>query len=340
MSRVASVAHFVLAWLPIWGLYALMIGPANPIHPTGSMSVAAGTALRSISVAALLGVLVKRLTLRVHWPPPYRPSFAIIHVVAAAAYAASWFGIAATVENLIRPGALHGYRSMLVPNMVLGVWLYVMIAGTSYATRATQRAARAEAEAVRSQLAALRGQLNPHFLFNALHTVVQLIPQRPEVASQAAQQVADLLRTAIEEDRDVVTLADEVDFVTRYLEVEHLRFGERLRVQIDVSDDALRAELPSFALQALVENAVRHGAAPRIAPTTIGVTGLLDRESLLLTVSDDGAGAASLDNGNGTGLRRLRERLDALYGNRARLDLVTSPGNGLTATLSIPTGEA
>jgi LytS/YehU family sensor histidine kinase len=123
----------------------------------------------------------------------------------------------------------------------------------SYATSATERAARAEAEASRAQLSALRSQLNPHFLFNALHTIVQLIPREPARAAQAAEQLGGLLRDTLEEDRDVVALAEERAFVERYLAVQRLRFGDRLSVRIDVSPEADQSLVPSFALLTAAE---------------------------------------------------------------------------------------
>jgi two-component system, LytTR family, sensor kinase len=145
------------------------------------------------------------------------------------------------------------------------------------------------------------------------------------------------LRTAIEEDRDVVSVSEELGFVEKYLEIEHIRFGDRLRVTVDVPNEARNASIPSFAAQTLVENAVRHGAAPRVEPTDVTIVARVDHGALTLTVRDTGAGASEgqLTNGSGTGLRRLRERLAVLYDGRARLD-IASNGNGLTATLVIP----
>ncbi len=210
-----------------------------------------------------------------------------------------------------------------------------------HATRATERAAQAETLAARSQLAALRAQLHPHSLFNALHTVVQLIPRDPARASQAAERVADLLRTTIEEDRDLVPLGEEWAFVERYLDVERIRFGDRLRVRASIDPKAADDPFPAFALLTLVENAVRHGAAPRVEPTEIEVIATAAPDRLTVTVRDTGAGAdpARLGEGNGTGLDQLRERLQALYGREAQVEVETAPGRGFGVTLRLPRGR-
>lgn len=336
MTRPWVWLQLLIGWLPIWALYVVMMAAA---HGT-SLLFAAAIAGRAVIIAALLGLLVMRFTTRLAWPHPLTAGFVATHLLAAIVYAVTWQTVAGAVEI-----ALHGHpteafmvRLRFIPFIITGMWLYVMVAGVSYATRATERAARAEAAAARSQLAALRAQLNPHFLFNALHTVVQLIPREPRRASEAAEQLAGLLRSTIEEDRDLVSLAEERDFVERYLALERLRFGERLRVEVALPEGTAGATVPCFALLTLVENAVRHGAEPKLEPTTISVGGQVADGALRLTVRDDGVGSDidRLTRGEGTGLRRLRERLAALYGDGARLDFAAPPDGGVTATLVVP----
>jgi LytS/YehU family sensor histidine kinase len=227
-------------------------------------------------------------------------------------------------------------RDRLVESVVIGTFVYLLVAGVFYATDATARAARAEAVAAQTQLAALRAQLHPHFLFNALHTVVQLIPLDPVRAADAASLVADLLRSAVEEQRDEITLDDEWRFVSRYLAIEQIRFGDRLVVRDGIASELLAERVPSFALQALVENAVRHGAAPRVAPTEIVVTAAGSASELTLSVRNTGDVQPGSSNGIGTGLARLRERLAVLYGGAARLSCGPLEQGGYEAVLVVP----
>jgi len=335
MTRRWIWLQLIIGWLPVWALFVAML---LAMHPDVSLLYAVIIALRMIVAAAVLGLLVQRLTRRLPWPHPMQLKFVAIHLLTAALYAIGWMFLNSAIESLQHRRFVLELGPGVGPYLVFGVWLYVMVAGVTYAAQAAERNARIEAIAARSQLAALRAQLNPHFLFNALHTVVQLIPRQPQRAAQAAELVASLLRTTIEEDRDLVSLAEEWTFVERYLEIERIRFGDRLRIHVDLSDDARGARLPSFALQTLVENAVRHGAAPRVEPTDITVTGRMRDGTLELTVLDTGAGASAgmVEASSGTGLRRLRERLAALYGNAARLDVASGDPGGFAATLIIP----
>ena len=222
--------------------------------------------------------------------------------------------------------------------MVIGSFFYVLIAGLSYSAHGARRAAQAEAIAAQTQLATLRSQLQPHFLFNALHTIVQLIHIDPRRAAEAAELVADLLRRTIEEQRDEVPLSEEWQFVSRYLAVEQIRFGERLVVKTDLPPDLQSERVPSFALQTLVENAVQHGAAPRIAPTEIVINGTRSNSELVISVRNSGDSDPSRANGNGTGtgLARLRERLTVLYGGSASLTSRPIATGGYEAVLTVP----
>src|SRR6476646_2204944 len=224
MSRRVVWLQLLIGWLPVWALFTTLILVA---HADTSVHQALFLGLRSILSAAVLGIAVQKLTERFPWPGRVTVQFVTLHLVAALIYGVSWIVLNNVIESVIHRALIIVIGIGIGPYIITGVWIYVMIAGVSYAAQATERASRAEAVAAQSQLAALRSQLNPHFLFNALHTVVQLIPREPRVAAQAAEQLAGLLRTTIEEDRDTVSVSEEVSFVERYLDIERIRFGDR-----------------------------------------------------------------------------------------------------------------
>ena len=335
-SRPPIWLQLFVGWLPVGVLLTLLVLTAHQTTPHQAMYVAA----RGVVAGVIVCLPLYRLTKR--WPWPQHVTFAFLwrQAVAAVLFSIAFVLMNSLIESLFQLRLVITVGVGLGPFLILGIYLYATIAGVIYASEATARAARAEAMAAKSQLAALRSQLNPHFLFNALHAVVQLIPRDPALASTAAEEVAGLLRTTLEEDRDLVPLAEELAFVRRYLAVERIRFGDRLIVEESVSTPALDALVPVFAVQTLIENAVRHGAAPRIEPTTIALCGATDQIELTVTVRDNGAGASAdmLDRTPGSGLARLRDRLAVLYGKRGRLDLSSPPTGGFTASFVVPLG--
>jgi signal transduction histidine kinase len=337
MSRSWVWLQLVIGWLPIWALFMALLVTAH-----GDMTWHARffVATRMVLAGAVLGPLVSRWVRRVPWPHPMRLSFVARHLTAAAGYGVLWLVVNSVVESLLRLQPIIVVGVGFGPFLILGVWLYVMQAGVIYASEAAGRASRLEAAAAQAQLATLRGQLHPHFLFNALHTIVQLAPVAPDRVARAAEDVAGLLRTSLEDGRDLVTLEEEWRLVSRYLDLERLRFGDRLQITTEFSPDASVCLVPSFALQTLVENAVRHGAAPRVEPTTIAIVAQRDGAALRVEVSDSGASvkpqtAAIADGG---GLRRLRERMAVLYGSAATLEVRAEP-RGVRAVLVLPARE-
>ncbi|HKY98722.1 MAG TPA: histidine kinase [Gemmatimonadaceae bacterium] len=336
MSRRLVWLQLLIGWFPVWALFATII---YTVHVGTPASEAMFISFRMIVAAALLGLGVQRIAERVPWPEIVRPGFVLLHFAAAVLYSIAWILLNSTIESAIHGAVMIvvgvGIRSFLL----VGIWLYVMVAGVCYTLQSNARAANAETAAATAQLYALRSQLNPHFLFNALHTVVQLIPREPKVAAQAAEQVAGLLRDTLDEDRDIISVQREIDFVRRYLDVERIRFSDRLNVSINVPADVESSTVPSFSVQTLVENAVRHGAAPKVERTDLTIDAGLSAGELIVSVTDTGAGFDTGDKTPGTGLRRLRERLNALYGGRARLTISSEPNAGTNAVLAIPQDE-
>jgi LytS/YehU family sensor histidine kinase len=306
-----------------------------------SGEVAAG--ISQLIAGAIAARLLYGFVRRTPWPRPFRVRFVILHAGVAIAFGVAFIGLTIVLESLYTGGLLSTRtfrRAVELPSELpsSALLLYAVVLGIAYSVERRARAARIEAEAVRAQLAALRAQLHPHFLFNALHSVVQLIPIDQARAVEAAELVASLLRTTVEENRDEVTLGDEWAFVSRYLQMEQIRFGDRLRVRAEVDPALMDAQVPSFGLQTLVENAVRHGAALRIAPTEIVVTATGTESALTLMVRNDGDDPAPRSSADaaGTGLSRLRERLRFLYGEAACLTFGPRENGGFESTLVVP----
>jgi sensor histidine kinase YesM len=191
-----------------------------------------------------------------------------------------------------------------------------------------------------AQLQALRSQLNPHFLFNTLHSIAELVHENPPHAEQMLLRLAELLRKALGTSSALeVGLAEELDFVKGYLGIEQMRLGERLKITWEIAPEALPARVPALLLQPLVENAIQHGIAPMTRPGTLLVRASRAGDFLELQVRDNGAGMARTGEpksgaSSGVGLANTRGRLQRLYGDRHRFELVND--GGLSVNVRLP----
>jgi two-component system LytT family sensor kinase len=204
-------------------------------------------------------------------------------------------------------------------------------------------AAELEAALTRSRLDALRGQLQPHFLFNTLNTISSLLRDDPDGAERILTRLGDLLRMSLQEGgSDEVPLERELAFLERYIDIQRVRFADRLTVSVEAAPEVRRALVPSLLLQPLVENAIRHGIEPRAGTGSVRVRVERDGERLVIEVLDDGVGIAAEGtdgretNGHGVGLRNTRQRLEQLHGDRQRLDIGSLPGGGTAVRIFLP----
>lgn len=199
-------------------------------------------------------------------------------------------------------------------------------------------AARLQTEMVEAQLLALRSQLNPHFLFNALNSVIALMDKDVPAAQRMVARIGELLRLSLGANEAEVPLARELHLVRQYLEIEQIRFGDRLSVSIDVPSDLLDVDVPNLVLQPLVENAVVHGVAPRPGPGHVRVLVRREHDTLSLQVVDNGVGLLRNGShvGHGIGVGNTRARLSAIYGNSATLTLRQPQSGGCVAEVRLP----
>jgi two-component sensor histidine kinase len=202
------------------------------------------------------------------------------------------------------------------------------------------QAARLEAQLSAAKLSALEAQMQPHFLFNSLHTIASLARDgRNADVVRLIADLSELLRAVTDQHESTRPLADEVALAQRYLDIQAARFGDRLRVTVDVAPGAETIRVPTLTLQPLVDNAIRHGISNLVRGGAISIRAVLDSTSLIVTVEDDGAGAPErwrLDSTTGTGLKNLESRLRILFGDRADLSAGPRAGGGFTATVRVP----
>jgi len=200
-----------------------------------------------------------------------------------------------------------------------------------------ERAAAAERAFLRAQLEAIQARANPHFFFNSLNTIADLIAEDPELAERTLERLADLVRYALDASRTpTVPFKRELDVVRDYLAIQSARFGSRLDVSLEVDPHALEIDVPPLLVQPLVENAVVHGLNDRLHGRVHIEVGSRER-AIEIVVSDDGPGPdGSNRRGSQTALRDLRERIALLYGERGRFEIGARPGGGFQVRIGIP----
>ena len=208
------------------------------------------------------------------------------------------------------------------------------------AARLDARASRLEARLTEARLSALTARLQPHFLFNTLNAMSELVHADPDAAEEMIVRLGDLLRMVIQRGSEHwSTLAEEIELVQAYLTLERARYGERLRTRVDAHPGLLDLKLPSLTLQPLVENAVRHGIAPLDRPGRVEVEAVLRDDRLRVEIRDDGVGPAG-DRTEGIGLGTTRSRLRELYDRDFRLELRPREDGGAAAVLDVPAERA
>lgn len=202
------------------------------------------------------------------------------------------------------------------------------------------RTSQLQVQLTKARLQALKSQLQPHFLFNTLHSISALMLTDVCAADKMMTRLSDLLRMTLESDAtQVTTLNRELEFANGYLEIEKIRFDERLRVVREIAPDTLDALVPTLLLQPLVENAVKHGISKRAEGGEIRISTAHDDRKLYLRIRDSGSGLAdggNFDQKGGLGLRATRDRLETLYGSEQNLDIRELSPGGVEVCVSIP----
>ena len=277
-------------------------------------------------------------------------AFAIIGLVAEA-----WFAALQMFFNPWdypqRPTFMDAWRTSFLFQILTFLIVYALILTFTYAMDARERMARQMMETARlseelskSQLAALRQQVEPHFMFNTLHSITGLVRDNEnDAAVSMIVGLSEFLRRALEDShRSQVTLEEEVEYLQRYLDLQKVRFGGRLQVNVDIPAELKRAQVPNLLLQPLVENAIKHGIARRAAGGTVRVAAAYRDGKLHLSIYNDGPdfppeGQATR---TGVGISNLRTRLQILHGNESDLKLNHTDTGAVEVVVSLPLKEA
>jgi two-component sensor histidine kinase len=307
---------------------------------------ALGSALGDWYVFAVLSIPVIPLARRFHFELGNRARSLLVHVLASGLFSISYMVLRAWVGSLQYgvPFA-DAFRPLLVKTWHFNLLIYWVIVAVSQAfdyyrkyRERELRTSELEKLLAQAKLQALQMQLNPHFLFNTLHSISSLMHKDVEAADRMISRLSDLLRAALERsDTQEVSLREELQFLESYLAIEQIRFGDRLKVEMLVAPDTLEAQVPNLILQPLVENAIRHGIEPRARPGIIELKAQRREQTLTLQVSDNGAGLKNhTPEREGVGLSNTRARLRELYGEDHRLELLPGPAGGLQVELHIP----
>jgi len=275
------------------------------------------------------------------------------HIAACATIGLVTAAWTAALEALLNPFAnsvaepyVHLWLYKFFNNLLAFAFLYAAVLVVSSVLDSRERLAAQQTETARlneqlskARFEALRRQIEPHFLFNALNAISGLVREgRNDAAVGVIAGLSEFLRRVLEQsNRQEVPLGEEMEFLQKYLEIQQMRFAERLRVEVDVPDELLPASVPSLILQPMVENALKHGIAKRVQGGAIRITASRCNGTLTLNVYNDGPGLPpDWEAHAGVGIANVRARLHSLYGNAGEFSLRNDGASGVRASLCLP----
>jgi signal transduction histidine kinase len=320
------------------------------VAPSGWMDVGA----RALTGALLtLGIF----ELEARFPLERQPwsRWIAVHAAGAMAFVLVSVSILLPIHLRLAPDPTLHWRDAVLSSLHWHFLLYWFLLGAglalNYSDRVREReraadrlrlaAARLEAEFAQARLHVLRMQMQPHFLFNTLNVLSELIHVDPARASGMAAEIRGLLRLTLEADAQEVPLRDELALLERYVAIQRARFGDRLAVSFDVAEEVDSALVPGMVLQPLVENALQHGTVAGGGVQRVAVSARSEGTSLVLEVRDNGPGPDAVRRGarRGVALDNIRARLEHLYGAAAGLELMVAPGGGGLTRVIVPIRE-
>jgi sensor histidine kinase YesM len=345
-----------LSFAALWSLVGLAFASqfylsSNFLGHSITWGEAVGNALEDWYVYGLLSLPVLWLVRRVPPEMGSRWAVAFVHLGAALVFSLVYVAVRAAVgevnDSVVGESATYSeiFHPLLVRTFPYNLLIYGVIVSGSHALgyyrkyhERTVQTLELEKHLTEARLQALLHQLKPHFLFNTLNGIASLMHSDVDAADRMLVRLSELLRiTMSHTGAPQTSLRDEISFIQRYLEIEQIRFRDRLTVGIEIAEDALDEQVPSLILQPIVENAIRHGIEPQSRSGRIDVRGTREGSFLVLTISDNGRGMpAGGPKREGIGLANTRARLTELYGERHRFEMTNRPEGGLCVLVEIP----
>jgi signal transduction histidine kinase len=345
LKTLLAFAFWTLIGLAFAGqLYLSRAKIGDPV----SWSFAMGRALGDWYVFALLSIPALWLARKFSLGDSQWVRNLCLHFLASALFSMAWMSLRTAVELwLNRDSALtfaDAFNRALVTTFFYNLLIYWVIISVGYAfdyyrkfNERELRTAELEKRLTEARLQALQMQLNPHFLFNTLHAISALMHRDVDAADKMLVRLSDLLRRALEStDTQEVPLREELDFLSRYAEIEQARFGERLKIEMNIAPTAFDALVPNLVLQPLLENAIRHGIEPHARAGRIEINARRDGDLLCLEVRDNGGGLVNGEPVEGVGLSNTRSRLAQLYGHRQSFNVEDSSAGGVVVRVELP----
>jgi two-component system LytT family sensor kinase len=306
-----------------------------------------------VYVSAIFTFLILRLARTFRFDRQKWPRSLLVHLPASFAIAAIMTAchltLDANFDQQFGKVAFTHFPARVFVNIDKNLIVYWLIIWASHAMNYYKRyreselqASQLSAQLAEAQLQALKMQLHPHFLFNTLHSISSLLSRDTEAARRMIARLGDFLRLTLENNgAQEVLLREELDFLRCYLDIEGIRFYDRLTVRMEIEPQTLSSRVPNLILQPIVENAIRHGIAPRSTPGLLEIKASRKGETLRLEVRDDGPGmpveiGANRIGRRGIGLSNTQNRLRQLYGSEANFELANDARGGLLVLLEIP----
>jgi signal transduction histidine kinase len=355
MALTGMIRKLWPKWILLFLFWTVVgLGFAGQLYlsrPDIGWGFALGRALADWYVFALLSIPTLWVARRFPFAARRWQTALVVHLISSALFSLAWLTLRAALEHWRTRGELDpvtfsaAFNQALLATLFFTLLIYWGIVVGQHAFTYYRkfherevRAAELETHLTEARLQALQMQLNPHFLFNTLNAISSLMHKDVEEADRMIVHLSDLLRYALEStEAQEVPLRQELDFLDRYLQIQQARFGDRLAVQHEISDETLDARVPNLVLQPLVENAIEHGIAPHARIGEIVLRARRRDGRLELEVQDNGAGLpADKPLVDGIGLSNTRARLLQLYGPAHELQLTNGGGGGLVVRISIP----